>query len=74
MKDRDTAKDIVQDVFIALWNKRNNLDIKTSIEAYLLRAVKFKSIDFIRKEKQNNNMSLMCFQKMNFMMIIMKII
>lgn len=51
MKDRDNAKDMVQDVFIDLWNKRNKLVIKTSIEAYLLRAVKFKSIDFIRKEK-----------------------
>ena len=51
LKDRDAAKDVVQDVFLDLWNKRLNLVIKTSLEAYLVRAVKFKSIDFIRKAK-----------------------
>ena len=51
LKDKDAAKDVVQDVFLDLWNKRESLSIKTSIEAYLVRAVKFKSIDFIRKDK-----------------------
>jgi len=51
LKDKDVAKDVVQDVFLDLWNKRETLTIKTSLEAYLVRAVKFKSIDFIRKDK-----------------------
>jgi len=51
LKDRDNAKDMVQEVFLDLWNKREKLTIKTSLEAYLVRAVKFKSIDFIRKDK-----------------------
>lgn len=51
LKDRDAAKDVVQDVFLDVWNKRETLSIKTSLEAYLVRAVKFKSIDFIRKDK-----------------------
>lgn len=51
LKDKDAAKDVVQDVFLDLWNKRASLEIKTSLEAYLVRAVKFKSIDFIRKDK-----------------------
>ncbi|WMX16173.1 MULTISPECIES: RNA polymerase sigma-70 factor [unclassified Aureispira] len=51
LKDKDAAKDVVQDVFLDLWNKRETLSIKTSLEAYLIRAVKFKSIDFIRKDK-----------------------
>lgn len=51
LKDKDAAKDVVQDVFLDLWNKRETLSIKTSLEAYLVRAVKFKSIDFIRKDK-----------------------
>lgn len=51
LKDKDAAKDVVQDVFLDLWNKRETLSIQTSLEAYLVRAVKFKSIDFIRKDK-----------------------
>ncbi|CAA6829656.1 MAG: RNA polymerase sigma-70 factor, ECF subfamily [uncultured Aureispira sp.] len=51
LKDKDAAKDVVQDVFLDLWNKRASLSITTSLEAYLVRAVKFKSIDFIRKDK-----------------------
>lgn len=51
MNDKDAAKDVVQDVFLDLWNKRASLTIKTSLEAYLVRSVKFKSIDFIRKDK-----------------------
>lgn len=51
LKDRDVAKDIVQEVFLDLWNKRESLSIKTSLQAYLVRAVKFKSIDYIRKDK-----------------------
>lgn len=51
LKDKDDAKDMVQEVFLDLWNKREKLTIKTSLEAYLVRAVKFKSIDFIRKNK-----------------------
>jgi RNA polymerase sigma-70 factor (ECF subfamily) len=51
LQDKDAAKDVVQDVFLDLWNKRETLSITTSLEAYLVRAVKFKSIDFIRKDK-----------------------
>lgn len=51
LKDKDAAKDTVQEVFLDLWNKRNELVIETSLEAYLIRAVKFKSIDHIRKDK-----------------------
>ncbi|BDS12927.1 RNA polymerase sigma-70 factor [Aureispira anguillae] len=51
LNDKDAAKDVVQDVFLDLWNKRKTLTIKTSLEAYLVRSVKFKSIDFIRKDK-----------------------
>ncbi|MCP4443261.1 MAG: RNA polymerase sigma-70 factor [Aureispira sp.] len=51
LKDRDAAQDAVQEVFVDLWKKRNDLKIKTSLQAYLTRAVKFKCIDFIRKSQ-----------------------
>jgi RNA polymerase sigma-70 factor, ECF subfamily len=51
LNNREAARDVVQDVFLDLWKKRLDLVIKTSLDAYLVRAVKFKSIDFIRKAK-----------------------
>lgn len=49
LKDRDAAQDAVQEVFVDLWKKRDSININTSLQAYLTRAVKFKCIDFIRK-------------------------
>lgn len=46
--DEDTAKDIVQDVFINLWNKRESIEIESQIEAYLLQSVRNKVIDHFR--------------------------
>lgn len=43
------AKDIVQDLFLDLWIKRETLMITFSLRAYLFSAVRFKVIDHIRK-------------------------
>jgi RNA polymerase sigma-70 factor (ECF subfamily) len=39
-RSRDTAKDIVQDVFFWLWTRRNTLKIDTDIHVYLVVAVR----------------------------------
>lgn len=54
LKDKEVSKDIVQEVFANLWNKKNSLTLKSSIDSYLINAVKFKSIDFIRNKKVKN--------------------
>jgi RNA polymerase sigma-70 factor (ECF subfamily) len=38
VRNRDQAKDIVQDVFLKLWKSRHTLKITTSLQAYLRRA------------------------------------
>ena len=50
---RDTAKaeDLVQDVFFELWRKRGNLQIHSSLRAYLKRATMNKALNHIRDEK-----------------------
>ena len=50
LKDHDEAEDIVQGIFVDFWNKENKDSISTEYERYLIRAVKFKCIDFQRKE------------------------
>lgn len=41
LKDEDQAKDILQDIFFALWRNRETLEIK-SVSAYLYTAVRYE--------------------------------
>ena len=40
MKEKETAEDIVQDVFVYFWNNRKKILYTGSVYAYLQRAVK----------------------------------
>ena len=50
LKDADASMDIVQDIFVWLWEKREKVDIQ-SLPAYLKAAVKFKVANYIRDGK-----------------------
>ena len=51
LKDNNLAEDIAQEVFLGLWKKRENLNITTSVQAYLKRAAINKSLNYIRDQK-----------------------
>lgn len=55
-KDDCVAKDIIQDVFLALWNMRGKLNEINNIEAYLFRMTRFKVIKHLRKVSADNNL------------------
>jgi RNA polymerase sigma-70 factor (family 1) len=46
LKDTQQAEDIVQDIFLQLWVRKHDVEIK-SLKAYLFTAVKYKVISFI---------------------------
>ncbi len=46
--DMDLARSLVQQVFVDLWIKRDEIKIKQSIKAYLFTMVKNKAIDHLR--------------------------
>lgn len=48
-EDVDIAKDIIQDIFKSLWDRREQLLVYGDIEHYLMRALKFKMIDYFRQ-------------------------
>ncbi|MBK8699360.1 MAG: RNA polymerase sigma-70 factor [Saprospiraceae bacterium] len=48
IKDEVAAEDVVQELFISLWQK-DNLSEVVQIDAYLLRAARFRAIDHLRK-------------------------
>ncbi len=49
--DIDKARSLVQQVFVDLWIKREKLNITHSIKSYMYNAVRNKTIDFLRQQK-----------------------
>ncbi len=48
----DDAKEIVQDVFVNLWNKRESIDLGKSVKSYLFSSVRNRCLNFIRNNKK----------------------
>ena len=53
INSREVAEDIVQDVFVKVWNKYESLNLSDNISSYLYRAVLNESLNYIKKQKQN---------------------
>lgn len=49
VKDEQEADEILQDLFVKVWEKREHIDIKQSFEAYLFRVAERMAIDYFRK-------------------------
>jgi RNA polymerase sigma-70 factor (family 1) len=49
--DMDIAKDMVQDFFVDFWNRRDKLNIQTSLDAYATRSLKYLCIAYKNKYK-----------------------
>ena len=52
VKDEQAAKEVVQEVFVTIWEKRNSIEIKGNLEAYLVKLAKFKMIDNYRSTQR----------------------
>jgi RNA polymerase sigma-70 factor (family 1) len=51
LKDEDEAKDVVQDVFLKLWQKRDTLGEIENIDAFAMRMTRNRCLDVIRARK-----------------------
>ena len=49
--DRNECEDIIQSIFLELWEKRTELSIDTSLRSFLLRAVRHDCYDAIKDRK-----------------------
>lgn len=47
----EEAKNLVQDIFLSIWEKREILDVQGNISTYLLVLTKNKCIDYLRHKK-----------------------
>ena len=56
LKSRDSAEDVVQDLFVRLWNKRDSIVISSSLKSYLYRAAINSAFDYLDKYKKEVQM------------------
>ena len=47
-KDHDVSLDIVQEAFVYIWNKNEDLNSLNSVKAYLYKYVKNRSLNYLR--------------------------
>lgn len=50
----EEAEEIVQDIFISLWDRREQITITSSLSAYLAVSVKYRVIKILAKRSQHN--------------------
>ncbi len=48
--NNDDAEEVVSEVFVKLWNQRNEIEIATSVKAYITRSVQNAAINFVKKQ------------------------
>jgi RNA polymerase sigma-70 factor (ECF subfamily) len=58
VKNLELAEEIVDDVFYTFWKNRKTINIKTSFTAYLLASVRNRSLDSLRKTRQQDHILL----------------
>ncbi len=57
--DKEVSKEMVQDIFKSIWERKDNLVVKGPVKHYLFRAAKFQVIDYYRNQsKVPNNIEL----------------
>lgn len=52
LTDEDNAREVVQGVFIRLWEKREEIDLSNSLKSYLYRSVHNRSLNMIRDRRK----------------------
>jgi RNA polymerase sigma-70 factor (family 1) len=56
IKSEELAEEILQDVFVQLWEKRETIDIQYSFRSYLFRIGENRVYDFYRKVKRDQKL------------------
>ena len=65
VENMETAEEIVQDLFYVIWKERQNLQILTSVNGYLYRAVKNKSLQYLEQARVRDDYRKMYVENAN---------
>jgi RNA polymerase sigma-70 factor (ECF subfamily) len=52
LHDKSVSEEIALEVFVKIWEKRETLDVRSSLKAYLFASAKNRAISFYRHEKR----------------------
>ncbi len=55
VKDMQQSEELVQECFIQIWEKGENIDIENSIKFYLFRTVKNRCLNYLKKQQRQRN-------------------
>ncbi len=54
-RSEDEGADIVQEIFVSIWNRKEILDIKSTLGAYLIKSARNLSLRYIEKNLQKHH-------------------
>ena len=54
-KDEQAAEDIVQDLFVYIWENRETINITTSVKAFLYASVRYRTLNYIKSLGNRKN-------------------
>lgn len=52
LQDKQACEDIIQDLFINIWNKRGEIEFRNSVHSYLLAAVRYEVFRVVKESKK----------------------
>jgi len=58
LKDLEAAEEVVQELFVKLWENKDTTEITSSIRSYMLRSVRNSCLNFIKHQKVEENYKL----------------
>ncbi len=59
--DKDSSEDIVQEIFIYIWENAENLNIQSSLKGYMYSMVRNKCLNFLKSIKITDSFELLEF-------------
>lgn len=62
--DQQASEDVVQEVFISLWENAANIEIKTSLKSYLFAMVRNKCLNYLKALKITDDLNLIDLNSM----------
>lgn len=59
--DKDSSEDIVQEIFIYIWEHAGNLKVETSLKGYLFAMVRNRCLNYLKSIKITDNLEFLDF-------------
>jgi RNA polymerase sigma-70 factor (ECF subfamily) len=66
LNDSEQAKDIVQEIFMKLWNNREDLATISTLKPYLYKSVHNACIDLLRKKRSRKSINAISYDDSEF--------